>query len=279
MILKLVGGLVGLALPVMMLDLAPPYTGPYHLQDKDHDRPMVSGRLLARKPMLSVLFIGNSFTFTNDIPAQVVNLAAADPGSPLQLSVSSSTIPAASLLQAWKQGDALRLLHSRHFDYVILQEQSSFPFRDQEFSDADDAVGRWTQAARTAGANPVLYETWADKEGSESYGPNWTLDGMTPSSAQAAISQATHKLATAHGLPVIDVGDPFTIVAQAEDAPNLFNADGHHPSEAGAFVSASVIYQALTGQIVGRSTYRPPEVSVGDAVKITQILGNRWHPT
>ena len=259
-------------LSAMALNVAPPYTGPYPLQEHDHAAPMISWRLLASRPKLSVLFIGNSFTFTHDIPAQVANLASGDAHAPVQLEISASTIPGGTLKQACDKGDALKLLQSRRFDVVVLQDWSIWPFRDEIKADTYDAVGRWANAARQAGARPVLYETWADKADSESYQPDWPYAGMSPASAQAAMTDAVQTLAATYQLPIVDVGGPFIRLANEPGAPELYGSDSHHPSVAGAFLSAAVLYHGLTGREPSGSTYQPAGLDDVDRNAIVAAL-------
>jgi hypothetical protein len=269
---KLSAALLGCAVAVAAFDGLPPYTGPYPLQDRDHAAPMSSSRLeLKPKPVVDILFVGNSFTFTGDMPAQLVNIAASDPSARVGLRVSAATIPGAPLSQDWDQGDALKLLKSRHFDYVVLQEESAWPYR-QDPKPTYDAIGQWIDAARAAGAKPVLFETWADKDGGPSYQPGWICDGMTPASAQAAVAEATDKLAATYGLDVVRVGDRFTTIAQTPGAPELFKADRHHPSQAGAFVSALMFYKALAGGDATRVRYRPPDLTAAQAARIEALV-------
>ncbi len=269
---KLSAALLGCAVAVAAFDALPPYTGPYPLQDRDHATPMNSiGLALKQKPVIDILFIGNSFTFTGDMPAQLVNIAASDGRAPARLRVSAATIPSASLSQDWDQGDALKLLKSRHFDYVVLQEESAWPYR-QDVKPTYDAIGQWVDAARAAGTKPVLFETWADKDGGPSYQPGWICDGMTPTAAQAVVAEATDKLAANYGLDVVRVGERFTDIAQTAGAPDLFKDDRHHPSQAGAFVSALMFYKALAGGDATKVSYHPPELTPGQAARIEALV-------
>jgi hypothetical protein len=269
---KLSAALAGCAVAVTAFDALPPYTGPYPLQDRDHPAPMRSaGLALKPKPVVDILFVGNSFTFTGDMPAQLVNATASDDSAPVQLRVSASTLPGASLGEAWDRGDALKLLKSRHFDYVVLQEESAWPFRADAMA-TYEAIGRWIDAARAAGAKPVLFETWADQAGGPSYQPGWICDGMTPAAAQTAIAEATDKLAANYGLDVVRVGDRFTAIARTPGAPGLFLDDRHHPSQAGAYVSALMFYKTLAGGDPARVSYRPPELTPGQAARIRGLV-------
>ncbi len=269
---KVVALVIGGCLSVIVLDAAPPFTGPYPLQNHDHAAPMRSWRALAKRPVVSVLFIGNSFTFTHDIPAQLVNLASSDARSPVDLEVSASTIPGGTLKQAWSDGKALKMLQSRHVDYVVLQDWSIWPFRDDVRSGAYEAFGKWAAAARQAGAQPVLYQTWADKADSDSYKPDWPYAGLTPASAQATIESASRELASMYQLPIVDVGGPFIRLAGEPATPDLYGGDSHHPSQAGAYLAAAIMFKALTAEEPMRSSYRPNGLSEADRQAILSAL-------
>src|SRR5215216_2269984 len=71
---------------------------------------------------LHVLFIGNSYTFVNNLPRLVAALAANE-ARPLQ--TESVTEGGATLKLHWQKGDALRAIRQGHWDYVVLQEHST----------------------------------------------------------------------------------------------------------------------------------------------------------
>src|SRR4051794_9059453 len=78
-----------------------------------------------RKP-LRVLFVGNSYTFVNDVPALVRQLAAAA-HEPLRLEAVVDCPAGATLASHWESGRAAALLQESHFDWIVLQEQSELP--------------------------------------------------------------------------------------------------------------------------------------------------------
>ena len=65
------------------------------------------------RPGLRVLFVGNSFTFKNSLPALVHDLAAGDPGATPILSVEYAA-PGWSLQQANKDFEVMFYPRSRH---------------------------------------------------------------------------------------------------------------------------------------------------------------------
>ena len=272
MLLKLSAAVLLIIASAIFIDAAPPFTGPYPLRSADHERPMISRDLTFRKQTRDVLFIGNSFTFFGDAPAQLVNLASSDGESPLRLRVSAVTASDASLAQDWRRGDALRMLASRHFDFVVLQEQSGWPFFPADRASTYAAASLWANTIRAAGATPLLMETWSDRADSDAYRAGWWSQGYTPETAQARIAEATQQLGDSQSIRVLHVGSRLRDIAASPGAPAMYSADGHHPSEAGAWISALTIYQIVTGRGVTDPGYHPASVSEeGRRIALTRL--------
>merc|ERR1712054_335535 len=87
---------------------------------------------------LSVLFIGNSYTFVNDVPGMVANISAS---ASLPIRYDEATAGGASLFQhanmSLPNGRAtMKLLLSQHWDVVVLQDQSETPGGGKDMDDA-----------------------------------------------------------------------------------------------------------------------------------------------
>ena len=68
---------------------------------------------------LRVLFIGNSYTFTNDMPGMLTALAA-EVGHPIQ--VAEVTFPDYALVDHWNEGVALAEIAKGGWSFVVLQQ-------------------------------------------------------------------------------------------------------------------------------------------------------------
>ncbi|MGA2905399.1 MAG: hypothetical protein ABSD98_16350, partial [Candidatus Korobacteraceae bacterium] len=117
---------------------------------------------------ISILFIGNSFTYINDIPGKLIQIASSDASNTIQLEVSSVTKGGAHLAYMFQNATSYNALKLQHWDYLVLQEQSEWTGSQARIDETYSAVNNWTRAARQVGATPILYETWADKAGSPS---------------------------------------------------------------------------------------------------------------
>jgi hypothetical protein len=115
-----------------------------------------------------VLFVGNSYTFTNDLPGMVRDLAA----------TSGNRVVVETRAEGgwWLQDHAasattLDLIADGDFDYVVLQEQSqvsSVP--SMAASNTRPAARKLAVAAVDSGARVVLFMTWGHRNGSPDAG-------------------------------------------------------------------------------------------------------------
>jgi hypothetical protein len=76
---------------------------------------------------LKALFIGNSFTARNDLPALIARLAEAR-GKGLEHRLISAG--GASLRTHWNAGKARQAIREGQYDCVVLQEQSTLPVKN-----------------------------------------------------------------------------------------------------------------------------------------------------
>src|SRR5437764_10249112 len=112
---------------------------------------------------LNVLFIGNSFTARNDLPGLIAQLAASRGKSLRHRLISAG---GASLRRHWNAGEAQAAIRQGHYDYVVLQEQSTLPVKNAKRM--HENVRLFDQAIKAAGSTTVLYMTWARLNAPES---------------------------------------------------------------------------------------------------------------
>ena len=125
------------------------------------------------KPAVRVLFVGNSLTYFNDMPAMIRELAAA--GGQLPFVSVQETPGGCTLEQHWASGRAVRLLDEARWNYVVLQEQSQRPSWSKLRARQMYPYARlFCTRIREAGANPVFFLTWGGARATR------TIIGMTP---------------------------------------------------------------------------------------------------
>src|ERR1700760_4353677 len=78
----------------------------------------------ATRYALNILFIGNSYTYYQNMPQILAELAAHDPANVTELRVQSITKAGGDLEGMWNAGQAQQLITNAHWNYVVLQEES-----------------------------------------------------------------------------------------------------------------------------------------------------------
>jgi hypothetical protein len=246
--------------------------GRYARQNWDHAEVMTSRSIRDGEKTLSVLFVGNSFTFFNDMPAMLVNLAASDCATAAPLVVRTVTAPGATLDHMMHSTDALKWANTQHFYYVVLQEWSGWYETGEDYSQGFADILAWRRAVLALDERPVLFEVWADAPGSPHFAdPQSAAYGMSPEQAAANAALATQLIATELGMPVAKVGEAFEQARHRPGAPDLYDPDLHHPSTAGSYLAALVFYRALTGRSGEGAHYRPDGVDAGQRVLLLDV--------
>lgn len=182
---------------------------------------------------MRILMLGNSFTFTNDMPQTLAELTGAE--------VVHHTRGGARLSEHLNPGTKLgartqaALIHE-HWDYVVLQEMSHGPITSPKsfFS----SVERLCKQIRVNGAVPILYATWAyQKGGAKLAAKGWDYDEMA-----RKLFEAYHRAARENHALVADVGQRFY---QLSDTQNLYADDGVHPNEWGSCIAVETIASVI----------------------------------
>ncbi len=223
----------------------------------------------AEKEEISVLFIGNSYTYVNDLPGILESLAQAEGR---KLHVESYTQGAATLMEFMSSPAHARcreLVSGGRFHYVILQDQSQTPWMMPERT---LEYGRqWCELARKAGAKPVLFITWAHAQ-PDKQGRFEALPGM-----QEGLTTTYCQLAVETRAMVAPVGEAWKRWHRKYPDIPLHSRDGSHPNALGSYLAANVIYATIFHQSpIGLSTrlkaggrpLRLPAAKAKDAQKI-----------
>ncbi|MBK9376396.1 MAG: SGNH/GDSL hydrolase family protein [Holophagales bacterium] len=190
-------------------------------------------------PALSVLFVGNSLTFVNDVPGLVQKLAASSTVQ-ARLTVHSVTSGGARLEDHWRKGEAARALRKRRPDVLVIQGQSTEPLnRATDFT----RYARLLKAeADAVGARTILLQTWARPAGDPFY--TRPASGGSPAAMQARLNEAYDSLALSLNVDVARVGEAFSLVQQ--QSPEISLLDGsQHATRAGSYLAAAVVFRAL----------------------------------
>lgn len=183
--------------------------------------PPVSGR---------VLFVGNSLTYTNDLPGMVAALADSAGSGPI--SVEMVVAADFSLRDHLDGGGAVRALKRGGWDFVLLQQGPSS--LDDSRAGLIASARDFDTEIRKVGARPALYAVWPDRTRLSFF------DQVSESYRLAAVA--------VHGL-YLPAGEAWRAAWRRDSTLALYDADDFHPSVLGSYVAALVIY----GRISNRS--------------------------
>ncbi len=201
---------------------------------------MDCSNLQANESCKRILFIGNSYTYVNDLPNTFAELARSG-GHKVEVGISAQG--GWTLANHASSSDTLDKIKSTQWNLVVLQEQSEIP-----------AVAQWRiqqmyPAARTlisdiraAGAKPMLFITWAHRDGLPDNGmPNF-------SSMQSQIDLGYLNIAAEQNVPVAPVGYAWAAVQNQYPQIKLWQEDGSHPTMEGTYLAACVFYADIFQQ-------------------------------
>ena len=182
---------------------------------------------------MRILMLGNSFTFTNEMPQMLAALTGGE--------VACHARGGARLSEQLNPDTGLgtrtqAALAGERWDYVVLQETSHGPITAPKSFFA--SVERLCEQIRTNGAVPVLFATWAyQRGGAKLAAKSWDYDGMADQ-----LATAYRKAALDNRALLADVGGRFY---RWPDPGALYAADGVHPSELGSHIAAETIADAI----------------------------------
>jgi hypothetical protein len=189
------------------------------------------------RPNLRVLFIGNSYTFTNNLGDVVAGIAESQKDGP---TVTPTLVARAGMHLEWhlKNGPAMSLLQAGGWDYVILQEFSTLggEIGKPEVGDPEPfyaSVRQFVPKILAAGAKPVLLMTWARRG--------------APDSEAKKIFDAYEHIGGELDVKVAPAGVAWAEAHRRLRTLDLHIYDASHPTEAGSYLTGLVIYATLTG--------------------------------
>jgi hypothetical protein len=209
--------------------------------------PVVGGDLaLAQsgRPGLRVLFVGNSFTFENDLPALVHQLAAADARAGRIFAVDY-TAPGWSLRQAAADDGLSSLLRRVRWNVVVLQEQSRIPSLSaaRRRRELNPFASELVRRIRSVGAHPLLFMTWGYENGDRR-----GVRGDDFESMQARLARGYWDLGAELSAPVAPVGLAWAEALRRKPDLDLWGGDGRHPNRPGSYLAACVFYAIVSGR-------------------------------
>lgn len=198
------------------------------------------GSIANAQDSAEVLFIGNSYTYANDLPTMLESIA----NSFGDVLIKDSQTPGGMTFSGHAAStQTYTKINSNDWDYVVLQAQSqepSFPDGQVDTQTLPYAV----QMADSVYANNycskvMMFMTWGRENGDPQWGPISTFEGMNTRLRNAYLRMADSAQAS-----VCPVGSAWRIVRELDPSIQLYS-DGSHPSVAGTYLAACTFYASI----------------------------------
>lgn len=195
------------------------------------------------------LIVGNSQIYFWDLPKLLSDISTSAPLPCPRVDAEGFTRGGQNLKRLWTEGDSTgqelaTVIRSGSYDVVVIAESIDLvePFKPvEEFTTYANAI---IDAARASGARPMLYATPYPSQPEH----RGFVEMATP---QLALGRARSVTVAAGGLAWLRVW-------QVLPAIDLHHPDRGHPGYKGSYVSALVLYSAITGATPIGLTRSPP---------------------
>ncbi len=192
-----------------------------------------------------VLFLGNSYTTTNNLPFLISNIARSN-GDSL---VYQMNAPGGYTLQEHSTNTtSLSKIKAKAWDFVVLQEQSqlpSFPIHQVQtnvfpYARKLDSLIRLNNNC----TETMFFQTWGRKNGDASNCTGWqpvcTYEGM-----DSLLQERYRMMAVQNNAVISPAGAVWNYIRKHYPFIALYTGDGSHPSPAGSYAAACCFYTVL----------------------------------
>jgi PKD repeat protein len=192
-----------------------------------------------------VLFIGNSYTAVNNLPAIVSNMAISTGDV---LIYDSNTPGGFRFLNHAADASTLAKINSNTWDYVVLQAQS----QEAAFYPAQMEVDLYPYATSLSNsirqnnecAQPMFYMTWGRKNGDSNNCPYlpWTC---TYTAMDDALRASYLLMAENNNAELAPAAAVWRFLRENNSTIELFSSDESHPSLEGSYAAACAFYTMI----------------------------------
>jgi len=176
-------------------------------------------------PQTRVFMVGDSLTYYNDLPGLLQQLSA---GESKPIYIESKTFPLRSLEVHLAVDDSVEKIRKGHFDYVILQDFSDKPANNSQAS--LDSFVKFDDEIKRGGGKTIIFENWTHKK---------------DVTADYPLMRATYqRIADQTNAQMAPIGTAWKNCLADHPDIKLY-LDDRHPSDAGTYLTACVLYDLL----------------------------------
>ena len=201
---------------------------PYNVTDTPPVSPSPSSPVANHPPITNkgnILFVGNSLTYSNNLPALISKFALK---RGILLTTKSIALPNTAISDHWESGDVHKAMEKEFFDFVVIQQGPS--------SQADGRNmligygGRYKELCVRHGSQLAFFMVWPARANYSNF------EGVIENYSDAArINESL----------LCPVGKEWKEYMDMTNDFSFYGADQFHPSQKGSEVAASIILTTL----------------------------------
>ena len=178
----------------------------------------------------TILFIGNSLTYANDIPGLVAQLGKENGA---EITTEMIAHPDYTLEDHWNSGQLQNYLAGKHYDFVIVQQGACGPDDDRII--LMDFGTRISRLCKKNNSRLAFFMVWPD------FSNLHTFDRVIRNYNDAAI--ATNAL-------LCPIGQLWRQHFLETGNYSYYSSDKFHPSKKGSKVAALIIFETLLNDLI-----------------------------
>jgi hypothetical protein len=177
---------------------------------------------------LKVLYVGNSLTYTNDLPSLIAAIAKQDS---VDITYTTFAFPDYSLEDHWNEGKVEDVIATGHYDFVVAQQGPSALPESQVL--LLEYVNRFQAICKKHNTKLLLYMVWPSKA------RLFDLDNVIASYTKAASTT---------GASLSPAGLAWKLAWQNDPSLSLYGPDNFHPGMQGSLLAAMTLYASISGK-------------------------------
>lgn len=207
----------------------------------------LSSNTFAQAQEIKVLFLGNSYTYVNDLPELISDLLT---NTNLRMTYDMYCPGGYTLEGHSRDAAVLEKIKLGNWDFVVLQEQSQVPTIDYyrynsmypAFMRLTDSIKRYNPCAKV-----VSFVTWGRRFGGmQCNGGHCSPDFVDFNHMQDSLTSAYSEISKVAGAYIAPVGVAWK-KALSETNIVLHSSDDSHPTLAGSYLAACIFHSVFWG--------------------------------
>jgi hypothetical protein len=175
---------------------------------------------------LRLLFVGNSLTYTNDLPQMLGKLL--EWGGVQVAKIEWEARPDFGLPDHWTSKTTRKAIETGHWDYVILQQG---PSATEGRPYLLEYTTLFAEVIRSAGARPAMYMVWPSSQRLRDF---------------PGVADSYRTAASENDALLLPVGEAWIAAWKHDSEIRLYGRDGFHPSRLGTYLAALVMFEQFS---------------------------------